>query len=110
MTEPGKFLVARGHPVLVRVSPVGGGGEIVDVATWVARGLELTPEVTRFLLARSARIRVGKLGIDADGEIIVEHSLFPEGLGCEVLARTVELVSSVAAELEVELAERFGRA
>ena len=80
-----------------------GGGEVVDVATWAARGLELTPEVTRWLLEHSARVRVGKVGVDADGDIVVEHSLFPEGLGCEVLIRTVELVSSVGAELEREL-------
>jgi len=104
--EPGHFLVERAHPVWVRVSPVQGGTEIVDVATWVGQGLELTPELARFLLEWSERRRVGKVGVDRDGDIILEHSLFPEQLGCEVLVRVVELVSLAAAELERELAER----
>lgn len=105
--EPGRFLVARRHPIVVRVSPVEGGGEIVDIATWIGEGLELTSELTRFLLERSARLRFGKLGVDGDGDIVVEHSLFPEQLGCDVLTRAVELVSSVAEGLEREISERF---
>ena len=105
--QPGRFLVARPHPVWVRVSSVKGGDEIIDVATWLREKHELTPELTRFLLEWSARARVGKLGVDRDGEIVVEHSLFPEQLGCEVLRRVVDIVSTVAAEIEHELTRQF---
>jgi hypothetical protein len=94
----------------VRVSPIDGGGEVVDVGTWAGRGRELTPELMRFLLERSERVRVGKVGVDQDGDVVVEHSLFPEQLDCAVLMRVVELVSSVAADLEREVTERFGPA
>ena len=98
------YLVRLANPVWVRISPVGDGHVVVDVATWPALRPDLSPELVWGLLTRNARIRFGKLGLDRDGDVVVEHSLLAETVECDGLKRVVELVAAVAADLERELA------
>lgn len=107
-TERGVFFV-RGGPnaIRVRVTPISGDAAIVDVYTWVGHDVEVTDDLCRYLLDRNTQIRFGKASIDRDGDILLEHSLFPEQLSATVLLRLVELVAELADQVEGELRKRF---
>jgi len=107
--ESPTFIVSTTRPVLVRVSALSGDASVVDIATWLVRAGEVTQEMQGFLLRRAARLRFGKPALDQDGDIILEHSLFSESFDCAVLVRLVELISSVASDLERELVQKYGK-
>lgn len=107
--RPSFFVPTPPNGVWVRVSAIGEDEVVVDAYTWIGHELEVTAEVEHYLLERNASLRFGKVGIDTDGDLLLEHSLFPEAVEAVVLERVVDLVASVADDLEWELAERFGR-
>jgi len=102
------FLVPVGpHGVRVTTCAVGDTEALVELYTWLADGVELTPSVTRYLLEKNACLRFGSLGIDADGDVLLADSLFAEHLNAVVLARHIELLGATANEVERELAELY---
>ena len=98
------FLVPGGpYGVRVTVSRIDGTDSVVDVYTWVGRGVEVTPAVARYLLEQNARFRFAAVALDADGDIRIEASVFPDQVSAEALARLVDIVGAAAGEVEQEL-------
>lgn len=101
------FLLALGpYGVRVRISTTSTGVHVIDIYTWLARGLEVTPTLAMWLLARNARLRFGSLALDRDGDIVLAHALLPSSLADDGLPRAIELLTLNADELERELRER----
>lgn len=102
--EGSTFLVPGGpYGVRVSVSGIDGGDSVVDIYTWVGRGVEVTPTVFRYLLEQNARFRFAAVALDADGDIRIEASVFPDQVSTESLARLVDIVGAAAGEVEQEL-------
>jgi hypothetical protein len=102
------YRVAGGpYGVKVAASPIGHDQAVVELYTWLARGLEITPDVARYLLETNACLRFGSLGLDSDGCLLLVHSLFPEQVDAVALARVITLLGATADEVEHELTERF---
>ena len=108
--EEDATLVVPGGPygIRVTVTPIGDDEAAVDVYTWLGRKVEVTAPVARYLLERNARLRFGSLGVDPDGDVILEASLFPEQVDPVALSRLVELIAVAADEIDEELRTRFG--
>lgn len=86
--------------VRVTVQPIGRDEAVVDVYTWLGRGVEVTPELARRLLERNASLRFVALELDEDGDIRLGGSLFAEHATPELLARLAELVATAADDVE----------
>lgn len=98
------FLVPGGpHGIRVTVSPIGDDEAVVDVYTWVGRDVELTAEVARYLLEKNGHLRFAAAGLDRDGDLRLEASLFPDQVTAAALGRLVDVVAAAADELDQEL-------
>lgn len=107
--EAGAFFVPLGrNGIRVNVKPVGTDNAVIDAYSWIGRGLEITPELAMFLAERNSQLRFGALGIDPEGDVMYQHSLFPESISKVVLERLVQLMAMTADELDDELNGRFG--
>lgn len=105
--EPAYFVALGSIGVRVEVGAVGDDEAVIDVYSWLAQRLPITPELGLFLARRTAELGFGALSIDAEDAIILQHSLFAEGANAVVLPRLVALIASTAEVLDDELRARF---
>ena len=105
--EGPSFAVMVGNGVYVAVNTAGDDAAAVDTFCWVGQGIELTPDVTRFLLEKNAAMRFVRSGVDAEGDIMLQLSLMDDMLTKDALKFVVTSVADIAYEFENELSMRF---
>ncbi len=93
--------------IRVAVEAVGEDRAVVDVATWLGRGVSVTEEVAHHLLRKNTELRFGTLGVDEDGDITFDYSLLGESVTKDALSRVVRIFSATADQLDNELMMRF---
>ena len=87
------YRVEVGHVIYVAVNAAGEDSAVIDLYSWVGRGLEVTPEIARFLLEFNDRTRFGMCSIDEDGDIPVTYSMVGDHVAKDGLARVVASVA-----------------
>lgn len=105
--EPAYFVPLGKIGVRVNVEPVADGDAVIESYSWIAQGLAVTPAIGLYLAQRNVELRFGSLGVDGEGAIILQHSLFSEGADSIVLERLVRVMAESAEALDGELRERF---
>lgn len=94
LDEPGFNIFLGSAWVEVRVYP-WGEDSIINTSSTVVIGAELRPDLLEFLLRTNAKMQFGGFSLDAEGNILFEHSIV--GSTCD----QNELEESVLAVLEV---------
>lgn len=105
--EPSFFVATGRVGVRVDVTAVGEDDAVIDVLSWIAQGLPVTPDVGEWLARRAISLGFGALAIDGEDAIILQHSLFAEGANGVVLPRLVALMGTTADAIDAELREEF---
>ncbi len=106
--EPAYFVPRGRIGVRVGVQPAGEDDAVLEVYSWIAQGLPVSPELGLYLAERNATLRFGLLSIDGEGAIILQHALFREETSEQTLARLVGVMAETADVLDRELLDRFG--
>jgi hypothetical protein len=106
-SEPAFYVPLGRVGAAVAVVPIEGGSAVVDVYALILRELEVTPEVSAFLVRWAHGLRFICVSVDGDGDIVLKASLFAEAVTKAVLSRLVELTAAMADALEAALRERF---
>lgn len=107
-TEPAFFVALGPVGVRVNVESIGDDAAMVEAYAWIAQRVSITPELGLFLVQRNVELRFGSLCIDEEGAIVLQHALFAEAVGVDVLERLVRILAHLGEELDEELRERFG--
>src|SRR3712207_1454487 len=75
-TDRPAFSVSIGSAyVIISVSPWGDDNAVVRTLSYVVTGIEMTPELMRYLLKENSELRFGAFGVDADDDIMLHHSI-----------------------------------
>ena len=81
---------------------------MVDLYSPIVREIETTPELMRWLLHTNYRMRMGALGLDGDGDVVLKHSLVGDTVTREELQIVLTTLVQLADELDDEITRRFG--
>lgn len=92
----------------VGVFPWGPDDAIVTTRAYVATGVELTPELLRYLLRENAGMPFGAFGVDDEGDIIFEHSIVGSSCDRKELEASLIAVARTADEYDDPIVERWG--
>lgn len=106
--EPSLFVATGRTGVRADVVAVGEEDAVIDVLSWIAQGLRVTPAVGAWLARRAADLRFGAPAIDDEDAIVLQHALFADGANGVVLPRLVALLGETADEIDAELRAAFG--
>jgi hypothetical protein len=92
----------------ISVHSWGDDDATVLVHAYVVTGAEAKPELMRFLLDRNAYTRFGSLGLDKDGDIVLQHSLIGSTCSKDSLRLAILLLLRTADELDDQIVSRWG--
>jgi hypothetical protein len=92
----------------VGVFPWGEDETIVTTRAYVVTGVELTPELMRFLLLENAGMGFGAFGVDDDGDIIFEHSIVGSTSDQQELEASLIAVAKTADDYDDQIVARWG--
>lgn len=92
----------------VGVFPWGKDDAIITTRAYVVTGVELSPDLMRFLLEENAGMHFGGFGIDDDGDIIFEHSIVGSTCDQKELEASVIAVARTADDYDDRIVERWG--
>ena len=92
----------------VGVLPWGEEEAIITTRAYVVTGVDLTPELMRYLLAENAGMRFGAFGLDDEGDIIFEHSIVGSTCDQKELEASVVHVARTADEFDDKIVSRWG--
>lgn len=90
------------------VNPIEVHSTVVDLYSPIVREIETTPELMRWLLHTNYRMRMGALGLDGDGDVVLKHSLVGDTVTREELQIVLTTLVQLADELDDEITRRFG--
>lgn len=103
------FGVALGSAyTVVAVFPWGDDDAVIGVRSYVVTGVELTPELMRYLLECNNSIRFGAFGIDTDGDIFLEHAIVGSSCDKNELKASTCAVALMADKFDDEIVARWG--
>ena len=94
--------------VQVVVSDWRENDAVIHSRSFLVKDVELTPELTEFLLTMNDRVVFGGFGVTGNGEIYFEHALAASGCNKEALRHSVLAVASTASKVCDEIVSRFG--
>ena len=92
----------------VGVLPWGEDEAIITTRAYVVTGVDLTPELMRFMLEENAGMRFGAFGIDDEGDIIFEHSIVGSTCDQKELEASVVHVARTADDYDDKIVRRWG--
>jgi hypothetical protein len=92
----------------VGVFPWGDDDSIITTRSYVVSGAELTPELMRFLLYENGGMHFGAFGVDAEGDVIFEHSIVGSTCDRKELESSVIAVIRAADDYDDKIVERWG--
>jgi hypothetical protein len=90
------------------VFPWGDDDSTICTRAYVVAGAEITPELTRYLLARNIELRFGAFGVDEDDDIVFEHSIVGSTCDKNELKASVLAVVMTADRFDDEIVARWG--
>jgi len=90
------------------INPIGIHSSVVDFYCLVAREVESTPELLKWLLQQNYRSRFGALSLDGDGDIVLKHGLVGDTLSNEEMRIVIGLLVDLADEFDDKITEKFG--
>lgn len=103
------FLVNVGSAVAhAAVHPWGDDDATICTRAYVVMGVEMTPELMRYLLDKNDAMRFGAFGLDDDGDIFFEHTILGPTCDREELKCSIMAVATTADRLDDEIVARWG--
>jgi hypothetical protein len=103
------FIVNLGSAVAsTRVVPWHDDETLITTRSYVVTDIELTPELSYYLLRENNGIFFGRFAYDAEDDIVFEHSLV--GASCDLveLNHSVTTVIRIADNYDDEIVARWG--
>lgn len=103
------FLITIGSAVAsTRVVPWADNDALIITRSFVVTDITVTPELTYYLLRANNGIQFGHFALDAENDIVFEHSLV--GLTCDQieLKQSVTTVIRLADDYDDEIVARWG--
>ncbi|NER34704.1 MAG: YbjN domain-containing protein [Oscillatoria sp. SIO1A7] len=105
---PGLGLLMGSALVEVLVFPWGEDDAIINTRSYVVTGADITPELMRFLLEENTNMIFGAFGIDANNDILFEHTIVGSTCDKKELESSVKAVLEVADDYDDRLVEKWG--
>lgn len=103
------FIINFGSAVAsTRVTPWEQDDALIITRSYVVTDLEVTPELTYYLLRENNGIRFGRFALDSENDIVFEHSLVGSTCDQIELQYSVTTVTKVADNYDDEIARRWG--
>lgn len=103
------FILNFGSAVAsTRVIPWEDDGALITTRAYVVTDIEITPELSYYLLRANNGIYFGRFALDAENDIVFEHSLV--GASCDriELHHSIMTVIRIADEYDDEIVARWG--
>lgn len=92
----------------VGVFPWGDDDAIIATRAYVVTGVDLTPELMRFLLHENGGMPFGAFGVDDEGDILFEHSIVGSACDRTELEASLTTVVRTADDYDDRIVERWG--
>lgn len=103
------FIINLGSAVAsTRVIPWETDDALITTRSYVVTDIELTPELTYYLLRENNGIRFGRFALDAENDIVFEHSLVGSTCDQIELEYSVHTVVKLADNYDDEIVARWG--
>jgi len=103
------FIVNLGSAVAsTRVIPWHAGETLITSRSYVVTDVEVTPELSYYLLRENNGIYFGRFALDAENDIVFEHSLVGESCDRVELNHSVMTVIRIADDYDDEIVARWG--
>ncbi|MEO1297618.1 MAG: YbjN domain-containing protein [Cyanobacteria bacterium J06636_16] len=103
------FVINFGSAVAsTRVIPWEGDDALITTRSYVVTDIELTPELTYYLLRENNGIRFGRFALDSENDIVFEHSLVGSTCDQIELKYSVTTVTKLADTYDDEIVARWG--
>ena len=103
------FVINFGSAVAsTRVIPWEGDDALITTRSYVVTDVELTPELTYYLLRENNGIRFGRFALDPENDIVFEHSLVGSTCDQIELKYSVTTVTKLADIYDDEIVARWG--
>jgi hypothetical protein len=106
--HPTAYITAGSACVLVEVLPWGDDDAVVNTRSYVVTNVDLSPELMHYLLRENDRLLFGAFGIDADGDIFLNHAIVGSECDRPELEASVQAVLSLADEYDDAIVSRWG--
>ncbi|HEY9877944.1 MAG TPA: YbjN domain-containing protein [Leptolyngbyaceae cyanobacterium] len=103
------FIVNFGSAVAsTRVIPWGDDDTLITTRSYVVTDIDVTPELSYFLLRENNDISFGRFALDAENDIVFEHSLVGSSCDHIDLNHSVMTVIRIADDYDDEIVVRWG--
>lgn len=103
------FIVNFGSAVAsTRVVPWGDDEALITTRSYVVTDVEVTPELSYFLLRENNGIYFGRFALDSENDIVFEHSLVGSACNLIELQHSVMTVIRIADDYDDEIVTRWG--
>lgn len=90
------------------VYPWGDDDASVTTRAYVVQGVEMVPDLMRYLLEQNAGMRFGGFGVDPEGDITFDHTIVGSTCDKEELRASVMAVVTTADKFDDEIVQRWG--
>lgn len=94
--------------VRAAVLPWGEDDAVVNVWSWIVRDVEPTADLMHYLLRENRDMRFGAFSLDADNDIVFEHTIAGSSLDKDELRASIYAVISTADKADDEIVSRWG--
>ncbi len=105
---PGLTLFMGSALIEIWVFPWNIDDAIINTRSYVVTGVELTPDLMRFLLRENSNTRFGAFGVNDRGDIIFEHSIVGSTCDRPELEASVNAVLAISDDYDDRIVERWG--
>ena len=103
------FVINLGSAVAsTRVIPWEDNEALITTRSYVVTDIEVTPELSYYLLRENNGIRFGRFALDAENDIVFEHSLVGSTCDQIELKYSVTTVAKLADIYDDEIVARWG--
>ncbi|HEY9738815.1 MAG TPA: YbjN domain-containing protein [Trichocoleus sp.] len=103
------FIVNFGSAVAsTKVVPWGEDEALITTRSYVVTDVEVTPELSYFLLRENNGIYFGRFALDSENDIVFEHSLVGSVCNLIELKHSVMTVIRIADDYDDEIVTRWG--
>jgi hypothetical protein len=103
------FIITIGSAVAsTRVAPWGENDALIISRSFVVTDVEITPELSYYLLRANNSIQFGRFALDGENDIVFEHSLVGSTCDQIELKHSVTTVIRLADDYDDEIVARWG--
>jgi hypothetical protein len=103
------FIITIGSAVAsTKVIPWGDDEALITTRAYVVTDIEITPELTYYLLRANDGIFFGRFALDREDDIVFEHSLVGSSCDQVELKHSVTTVVRLADDYDDEIVARWG--